>query len=180
MNNFQKLAQGLNVAPLLNAIMRSPELWDRDALRTTYPGTPHSQVGDIWLRFNDISDPNKVIDDIECINYPAWYDLPQARDIVFGLMRTVEGERLGRVLITRLRPGDKIDPHCDEGAPATYYDRYHVVLNSAPGCLFRAGQEMVNMATGEVWWFDNTLEHEVVNNSVDDRIHMIVDIRASK
>jgi hypothetical protein len=33
------------------------------------------------------------------------------------------------------------------------------------------------MRTGEVWWFNNAIEHEVVNNSADDRIHLIVDIR---
>jgi hypothetical protein len=36
------------------------------------------------------------------------------------------------------------------------------------------------MAPGEAWWFDNAQEHEVINNSADDRIHMIVDIRTSK
>jgi len=33
------------------------------------------------------------------------------------------------------------------------------------------------LVSGEVWWFDNTQEHEVMNNSADDRIVMIVDIR---
>jgi aspartyl/asparaginyl beta-hydroxylase (cupin superfamily) len=35
------------------------------------------------------------------------------------------------------------------------------------------------MAAGEVWWFDNTVEHEVVNNSADDRIVLICDIRST-
>lgn len=180
MRNFQCLATSVDTIPLLNAIMRNPDLWNQNTLRTTHPGTVHSQVDDIWLRFNDVNNPDEVIDDTECINYPAWYVLPQARDLIFNLMRRVEGERLGRVLVTRLAPGCKIDPHEDHGAPATYYDRFHIVLNSAPGCLFRAGDETSQMAVGSVWWFDNKQEHEVINNSRDDRIHLIVDIRTSK
>lgn len=182
MNNFQRLATGANVVPLLNAIMRDRALWNQNTLRTDHPETAHAQADDIWLRFNEIDDstPEKVVDDVECINYPAWWALPQARPLIFSLMGLVEGERLGRVLVTRLAPGAKITAHTDGGAPATYYERFHVVLNSAPGCLFRAGDETVQMQTGDVWWFDNTQEHEVINNSVDDRIHLIVDVRTSK
>ena len=180
MNNFQCLSSGADTIPLLNAIMRDPALWNQNTLRTEHPGTAHAEVDDIWLRFNETDDPEAVVDDKECVNYPAFWALPQARALIFSLMARVEGERLGRVLVTRLAPGRKITPHIDGGAPATYYDRFHIVLNSAPGCLFRSGNETVHMGTGQVWWFDNTKEHEVINNSVDDRIHLIVDIRTSR
>ncbi len=181
MKNFQLMSRGLNVVPLLNAVLRSPELWDQNTLRTTHPDTPHKSVSDIWLRFNRLTDnPESVIDEHESINYPAFFTLPQARSLIFGVMSLVEGERLGRVLITRLAPGSKIDAHVDGGSHAAYYERFHVVLNSAPGCSFRAGDETVHMQTGELWWFDNSKEHEVVNNSADDRIHMIIDVRTSK
>jgi len=181
MNNFQLLAQGVDVAPLYNAVMRNPQLWDEYTLRTAHPDTAHAEVSDIWLRFNVVgADTMSVVDDTEAVNYPAWWVLPQARPLIFALMNRVEGERLGRVMITKLPPGGRITPHVDGGAPASYYDRYHIVLNSAPGCIFRAGDEQVHMATGEVWWFDNELEHEVINNSADHRVHMIVDVRTSR
>lgn len=180
MNNFQRIAVGVDIIPLMNAIMRDPALWNQNTLRTRHLNTAHAEVDDIWIRFNEIDDVESVVDDKEAVNYPAFWALPQARPLVFSLMARIEGERLGRVLITKLRPGYKITAHVDGGAPAEYYDRFHIVLNSAPGCDFRAGDEWVHMATGEVWWFDNTKEHEVVNNSGDDRIHMIVDIRTSK
>jgi hypothetical protein len=106
--------------------------------------------------------------------------IPAARGLIFALMQRVEGERLGRVMINKLRAGGKIFPHADSPAHAAYWDRYHFVLQSGPGCNFRCGDETTNLQAGNVYWFNHALEHEVVNNSSLDRIHMIVDIRTSK
>lgn len=157
--------------------MRQPELWDKNTLRTEHPNTAHSEVNDIWLRFNDTTDTSTVIDGHESIDYPAFLALPQARQIIFDLMRVVEGKRLGRVLITKLKPGKKITPHIDGGSHAAYYSRFHVTLQNQPGSIFRCENETINMVSGDVWWFNNSVEHEVVNNSADDRLTMIVDIK---
>lgn len=178
MRNFQLLMQGVDVSPLLNAVMRQPALWNQNTLRTKHELTPHKAVDDIWLRFNELPDAvETVIDEHESVDYPAMRWLPQARPLVFGLMSRVEGERLGRVLITRLAPGSKIDAHVDGGSHAAYYDRFHFPLLSGPGCLFRCGDETVHMRAGDCWWFDNSVEHEVINNGAVDRIHLIVDIK---
>lgn len=183
MRNFQLIHQGLDIAPVLNEIIRNNDLWNQNTLRTTAEGTPHAEVDDIWLRFNDVKahkEENEVIDDCESINYPAWFTLTYLRKLVFWLMSRVEGERVGRCLVTRLPPGDKISLHADGGASATYYERYHMVLQSLPGCMFNCGDESVMMRAGEVWWMRNELEHEVINNSADDRIHAIIDLRVTR
>jgi aspartyl/asparaginyl beta-hydroxylase (cupin superfamily) len=46
-----------------------------------------------------------------------------------------------------------------------------------PGALTAAGDEIVQMAPGEAWWMNNRAEHEVANNSEQDRIVLIADIR---
>lgn len=184
MKYFHLLQRGNDFTKLTHEIMRQSELWNQNSLRTSHKQSPHQEVEDIWLRFQDLEkykgDVAKLIDDHESVNYPAINALPSARPILFDLMRVVEGERLGRVLITKLKPGKKIAAHVDGGEHATYYDRYHVVLQGLPGSLFRTGDETVQMLTGEVWWFDNGTEHEVTNNSSSDRIHMVVDIRTSR
>lgn len=179
MRNFLKMAQGVNILPLLHAVHRQPELWNQNTLRTSHPGTVHSQVDDIWLWFNEFckDDPYTVVNSKDCIPYPAWQALPECRSLVFDLMRLVEGVQLGRVLITRLPPGKCISPHIDQGAPAEFYSRYQIALQVYPGTTFKAGNEQINMKTGDCWLFDNTQEHSVTNNSIEDRIVLIVDIR---
>lgn len=182
MKHFLKIAQNVDVMPLLLALQQKPHLWDRDTLRTTHAHSPHTQVHDIWLRFNRIEEGHEaaVLDQHESLCYPAWYELPQARQIIMATMASVQGIRLGRVILTRLDPGKKIDPHVDSGDHAAYYERYHVVLKCPLGAIFRAEDEEVQMRPGEVWHFNNAVEHEVWNYGDDDRLVMIVDIAHEK
>lgn len=178
MQNFLKIAEGIDTIPALNALAVHENLWDENELRTTHPGTPHEQVSDIWMLFNHVPDTvEEVVNDIQTHPYRAWLELPQIAGMAMDLMRRVGGIQLGRVLVTRLRPGCRITPHIDEGSPATFYTRYQIALQSLPGAIFRAGDETVNFRSGEAWWFNNRVEHEVVNNSADDRVVLIVDVR---
>ncbi len=175
---FQLMGAGIDVLPLRHALQLHPKLWDQHSERRELGGSPHAAVHDIWLRFQDLTqrDGRAICDDHECIFYPAWYQLPQAHALVYDLARRVEASRIGRVLITSLPPGARIEPHADSDPHSTYYERYHLVIQGLPGALFRADQEQVQMGTGECWWFQNAVEHEVINNSADDRIHLIVDL----
>lgn len=179
MRNFQPIAI-IDTVPLLNQVLRQPHLWKADTYLRDYPQGPFGDTETIFLRFppasvTELERGEK--DQHECVWMDGSLHLPAARPLIFGLMAKVEGERLGRVMINKLAPGGRVFPHADTPAHADYWDRYHVVLQSGPGCNFRTGDETVHMPTGQVWWFQNALEHEVINNSADDRIHMIVDIR---
>ncbi|SRR5216684_1476646 len=178
MKNFQLLANNVDVIPLLHQIQHQSDLWDEYQLRTKHAGTAHDEVSDIWIFFNELQTLNEdIINDKDVIPYQAWYKLSTLRPIVFALMRQVEAHRLGRVIITKLPPGKIITPHVDGGAPATYFERYQIALQCLPGNIFKIGDEEVSFRTGEIWWIDNRVEHSVINNSVDDRIVCIVDLR---
>jgi hypothetical protein len=192
MRNFQKLAAGIDVLPLLLSIKRRPELWKEDTYLRDYPQGPFKQIESIMLRFPEkrVFEQEEEVekykrgesqfDQHESVDYPAYKLLPEARPIVMNLMHYVGGERLGRVMINKISPGGVIYPHRDTPAHTEYYSRFHVVLQSQPGVLFRSGDENVYMGTGEAWWFNNAEEHEVINNSADERIHVVIDIRTSR
>ncbi len=187
MRNLVKIAAGLDVAPLLLAIARQPNLWNRHRARKDSEGGVHAQMDDIWLRYNDEKpfkekgDYTGFNDAHDAVFYPEWYALPQARPIVYGLMSRVEGTRLGGILVTRIPPGGKILPHVDDSWHVRHYNtKLYVVLQSNPQCVNRVGDERVAMAPGEVWYFDNATEHEVINDGSDDRITLIVSIRCEK
>jgi hypothetical protein len=187
MRNFQLIATNIDVIPLMMALQTRPQLWNQHNFRTTYTGTPHRDVDDILLRFSapeKTVDPDHladVLEDVGPVFYPAWQELPQVRPLVFDLMRRVEAVSLGRVIITRLRPGGRIAPHADtEGDYVARDDgmRFHVVLQGLPGSLYHCGDETVAMLSGTAWWFQHREVHSVENASADDRIHLLVDFRA--
>ena len=181
MRNFLQVAGTVDALPLLHQIAVQPDLWNQNGLRREYPDSPHATVDDIWLRFQDLDVPaDQVPDTNESVCYPAWDKLPAAQDIVFALMARVRGVRLGRVIITRLPMGKVIAAHCDGGGVADYYQRYQVCLQATAGNVLCCEDESISMRSGEVWLFNNLLEHEVINNGSDDRIVMIVDIAGAK
>jgi len=189
MNNFLKLATNIDILPLRLALARQPELWHADTYMRDYPQGPFGEINSVLLRFpvkrvfemeEDLANYNagkSQWDWHESVDYPAFDSLPEARPIIMALMARVNGERLGRVIINRVPAGSKIDAHEDTPIHTSYYSRFHVVLQSQPGVVFIAGDEQVFMAPGEAWWFDNKTWHEVINNSAEERIHMVVDIR---
>lgn len=189
MQNFMRLATGLDVLPLVLAYKRRPDLWREDTYLRDYPQGPFGEIESIMLRFPvkrvveteaELADANSRYDQHENIDYPAYKLLPDARNLIMPLMTRVGGERLGRCMVNKIMPGGRIFPHADTPAHAEYYSRFHIVLESAPGVVFRCGDEQAYMAPGEAWWFNNALEHEVINNSGQERVHLIVDIRTSR
>lgn len=177
MRHFTKIGEGIDVVPILNALAVRPDLWNENDLRTTFPGSPHSECDDIWLQFNDPTNPESVINDLDVVPYRAWREIPGIASLVLDMMRRVDGMRLGRCMITRLPPGATIPEHTDQGAPATYFSRYHLALQSPPGAINYSGDEAVQYRMGELWQFDNRVPHKIVNNSADDRIVVVMDVR---
>lgn len=183
MRHFQLIGSA-DVLPLVMTLQQQPGLWNEHRFRTTYKGTPHRDVDDILLRFSSfdkIADPDcieDVLQDTDPVFYPAWHKLVQVRPIVFDTMRRMEAIALGRVIISRLRPGGAIAAHADADGAYTAQEglRLHVALQGEPGSLYHCGGETVTMRTGQVWWFDHRAVHAVENNSADDRIHLMIDM----
>lgn len=182
MRNFIRMSGGLDTTQTLLELARQPQLWGARNFRTTFAGTPHTDVQDIWLRFNAEA---KELDNVAKANDIIWYPeishFPSIGQIVLPLMLYTKSWTIERLLVTRLPPGGRIAPHADDNGPYVTQpciNRYHVVLQGLPGSLFRTGDETVQMLTGEIWWFNPLIEHECLNNSCDDRIHLLVDLKS--
>jgi hypothetical protein len=180
MRNFLRLAHGLDTRQHLLELARAPELWNQHRLRTGVPGSVNSEVDDILIRFPAADSEVSRAEDLSCCWYPALAALPSLQSVILDLGRKFQAYALDRVVISRLAPGKRIFPHADDyGAYGTDPERqrFHLVLQGLPGSIYRCGEETVTMLTGEVWWFNSRVEHEVLNNSSDDRLHLMTDFR---
>jgi hypothetical protein len=180
MKNFELLASNIDTQALVDALAQRPHLWNQRTLRTKHSGSHHSQVDDIWLRFNPIEGrtENEIRHGLDCIDYPPYEELaPWARDLVVLTTGIAAKPKVGRCLITRLKPNCEIHTHIDGDRHSQYYTRIHLVLTGGDGNMFYCGNESVNMRTGELWWFNNRLLHSCKNTGTEDRIHIVMDVK---
>lgn len=184
MRHFQKICN-FDIEPLKLQLEENPSLWNQQTSRRDRTGSPHTEMSDIWVRYNDIA---KAKPDFAGFNdehvpvwYPAWHKLWALRPIIFGLMTRVQGEMIGGVLITRIPSGQGIAPHVDEGWHVEQYDKFYISVESGPGaefwCDHEGVKECLNPKPGECYLFDNQKLHWVVNNSGGDRVTAIICIR---
>lgn len=172
--NFQQVLRGLDVSGAVMELARQPALWAEFTARQTHPGSAHHDTECIVLRGPRPGD--NVFDSIESRPWPALDLLPECANLVIQLLESQNTADVGRVMVTRLKPGGVIDPHVDEGGYADHFTRFHIPLASCMGNDFTCGDETIAMLPGTAWRFDHKLRHHVHNDSPDWRVHLIVDL----
>ena len=183
-------------------LKNNPQVWNQYDFRRKDPSSPHHGLDDIWVRYQHLDDVNP---DIPCnlmmqkfphesVWYPSIKYLPSIKDLAYEIMGKVKGERLGGILITRIKPGKQCRPHVDVGTwHAAYYNckiavqlecapdiNYHAGLVDTPEQAFHFPGEHFCAKQGDYYWFDNQKEHWVPNNSKVDRITIIICIRTNR
>lgn len=173
--NFRRLLSGLKVEAALKELAAAEHLWTVMKLRQEYEGSAHADTETILLR-GPASTVN-LFDNLDCFDYPTLERLPETVALIRFAFEFLRAREVGRMMLVRLAEGGWIRPHVDEGAYARYFARFHLVLESNHDCIFRAGEERVCMAPGELWWFNHQVEHSVLNKGAA-RIHLIMDFTA--
>ena len=177
------VTKSLDVLPLQQELLANLDEFDKYDYRRTFPNSPHAQMNDIWVRYNDVRpfEAKGSLEGFEAEHDSIWYPvvekLPSVKKVVFDLMHIVDGERLGGILITKLPAGGHISRHTDAGWHAQYYDKFYVPILNSKGSIFGFDDGLIDPELGEAWWFDNSNPHWVDNKSNTDRIAMIVCIR---
>ena len=82
-----------------------------------------------------------------------------------------------RMEIAKLPKKSDVTSHVDTGLSLENDKRIHIVLQTNEDIIFTVGGEDKNMKLGEMWEINNAREHSVINNSIYDRIHIIIDYR---
>lgn len=161
----------------LEEVELNKDLWDVFTLRQDMEGTAHSDTKCIPLRGPDIKVGVDLDEEIKAYytNFSDYF--PVVLSELEYMLENMPELELGRVMLVSLKPGGHISRHKDTGSYAEYYRRIHIPLKSQEGNIFISDQESIHMIPGEVYMFNHLIEHEVFNNSNEERIHLIVDFR---
>jgi hypothetical protein len=85
----------------------------------------------------------------------------------------------GRSRLMRLAPGAHVPEHVDTNYHWFSRVRLHIPVITRPGVSFFCDEQVVHMAAGEAWLFDNWRLHRVENNTPHERIHLVADTSGS-
>lgn len=174
-DKLRLITSGATVAPIYWALQQHPEVWNTVTIRTESEDSPHRELDDIWVRFGD---PERALDGAPHDAY--WYagaDVLQVRGLCYDVVRHVQGVELGGVLITRIPAGAACHPHVDTGWHAKRYSKFGVQITSAPGQTFHVEDEVLETKPGDIFQFDNSFSHWVLNPTDYERVTMIVCVR---
>ena len=186
MKYFHKIGNRFDPEPILDDLHGQPLIWGKSP-RVTFPGSPHADVEDVIIRGPvgyEYKTLQELHEELSCTNYPA-AELMQrtllvASNLAYLLsdpgIRDTHPLQLGRVILTKLRPGKTIHPHRDEGPVPQFYRRICLVVQGGDENVFMINGEVQPMQTGEMWETDVREIHTVINLMPIDRIHLIVDI----
>jgi len=107
--NFKLLEFDFDAGPLLEELADKEHLWNQNDIRTK-GNSFHKEADDILLIFDIDEEDNKGC-------YPASGELEKLGDFVYNFLEhlgyTEDDAVLGRMVLTRLKPGKVIYPHID-------------------------------------------------------------------
>jgi hypothetical protein len=176
------VASDWDVAPLQQQLAAHPDLWDQHRHRTQAYASPHSGVSDIWVRYRDFSQYDGDArafhsGEHESVWYPCLSQISAAWSLARKVRRLSGKPMLGGVLITRIAPGGRVEPHIDAGWHAASHEKYIVQIkgDQKQAFCFEDGELRAN--DGDVYSFRNDVPHWVTNDSERERISLIVCVR---
>lgn len=178
MKSFHKLDKVFNVDEIIESLEANDDLWNEYPHRKT---GAHSEMTDVWVRFGDISKGcESFTGEHDSVWYPSAEKIKGIKALCRNLMRDVDGERLGGVLITKLPAGSQIYPHIDKGWHAGYYEKFYIALKSPKGSMFCFEDGNIESNQGDCYLFRNNIKHWVINDSDSERWSLIVCIKTDK
>lgn len=103
----------------------------------------------------------------------------KAFDLIKNIVTYLEDEYVGksaRILLIKLEAGKNVAEHVDGGDYLSTVRRFHIPLATNDSVFYIVNDEKINMSKGECWEINNFKPHSVLNNSEEDRIHLLIDI----
>lgn len=91
------------------------------------------------------------------------------------LEKSFAGKIIRAELIT-MNPYSRIRTHKDRGDILFLGRRIHIPIKTNKDVIFKVNEDSMNMKVSNMYEINNSKYHSVVNNSSEDRIHLIVDV----
>jgi hypothetical protein len=158
MRHFYKLVEGNMNGALVNAINQKRE----------EVFAPAGQAGVSVVQVLGMSDDGRVYDAQGAMDFPG------LRRLSLAILQLTDGVQLGSAIMLLLE--SKVTLAMVNPVPE--FISYVLALHAQPGVMMMAGEEAVQMRSGDIWWIDRRLgDARIINKSDDEVIALHVEVR---
>lgn len=177
---IELIGTGYEVSELVDQL-NNPAVWNRYPVRLY---GPHSTLSDVWCRYNawenyDPRNPAAFNEEHESVWYPIVEELPALKPLIYRVLIAIDAVRLGGVLITKIPPHELCKPHRDKGWHAQTFEKWAISLEANDKQAFCFEEKELRTKPGDLFTFDNSRMHWVVNDSDEPRMTLIMSVRRS-
>ena len=95
---------------------------------------------------------------------------------VIDELESIHNGKIGKVMFVKLKAKNNIIKHWDSTEYLNVVRRHHIPIITNKNVYFYVDDGVLNMFEGECWEINNMKSHEVINDSNEDRIHLMIDI----
>ena len=180
----------VDVTSINEFIADNDYLWNKFKYRTESSMSPHREVDDIWVRYNDIKNYNPqnplkfhdIHDSVFYINDQKFKDELAKITRTICEKHDIHKTEFGGILITRIPAGKQVYRHNDAHSwHAEYYcDKYLIPLESDDDQSFNYEGQSIITPVGDIFSFNNLVDHWVLNNSDKPRVSLIMCMRHNR
>ena len=168
----------VDINPARKALEFNKKLFSIHTFRQSHELSPHRGTETIYLRWPKIVEDfsrnvDEALDGMVSIDYPS-LQISAFIDLVNAVRDKID-RPIARAIIVKLKPGEHIYEHVDQGAHAEATERYHLPIETNPESFLRVEDQYVFPEVGDIWWFNKHKPHSAANGGDTNRIHLIVD-----
>jgi hypothetical protein len=175
--NYISLVDSIDVSEMLSFIETRVQDWNLDTARQKQLAC-QKDTESIYLIKNVLENDLKGIEVWHSEKFVKTEEYSLYAPIINYLEKFAKerNSNLTKIAITKLLPGGFVAPHYDYGGYYISKDRYHLVLSG--DYLYIVDEDTTyRPKVGDVFWFDNKLEHYSINVSKEPRISVIFDMQ---
>jgi hypothetical protein len=162
-----------NVSLIKKEILSLKKEWFDDTSRQDMLGV-HENTNTLFLTNFDFNWRSK--DQYKIKKLYQTYKIWDYVDPIIKDLENIHNGSVAKVMFPRLKSNSKIHKHGDANEYLEIVRRHHIPIITNNNVFFYISDGVLNMLEGECWEINNMKEHEVINNSNEDRIHLIIDI----
>ena len=174
MSHFRFIEKNIDVDKILQQVLNNPDDWNAVSKIKNTAGVlnPYGFLP-LTMAMVKKADDDPKNTQLQQKN-PMYHKYTEIRK----LLKSDKGHRHARAAFFRLKPGDSVGRHIDEGKYYLTRDRYHLALQGT--YEYTVENEMHVIEPGTFFWFDNKKYHTATNNGTIDRLTFVFDVPKSK